>query len=149
MKMNTKKENDIELEKIRYKKMLELLSKNINGENIEKEIKISNAPIKIDDRNFNEISKKYRNLIIDFWAEWCAPCKAMAPIIEELAKEYAGKIAFGKINVDENPNIAARFFIMSIPTLVFFKNEKELNRITGLVPKEIINREIERIYGKL
>lgn len=147
--MNTKKENDIELEKIRYKKMLELLSKNIKGENIEKEIKIPNAPIKIDDKNFNEITKKYRNLIIDFWAEWCAPCIVMAPIIEELAKEYAGKITFGKINVDENPDIAARFFIMSIPTLIFFKNEKELNRIIGLVPKEIINREIEKIYGKL
>ncbi|MEM3508459.1 MAG: thioredoxin [Nitrososphaerota archaeon] len=137
------KDEDIEIEKIRYKKMRELLFKNIKKE------EISNNPIEINNENFNENLQKYNNLIIDFWAEWCAPCKAIAPIIEELAKEYAGKIVFGKINVDENQEIAAKFFIMSIPTLIFFKNGKEVNRIIGLVPKEIINKEIEKIYGKL
>lgn len=137
-----KDEEDIEIEKIRYKKMRELLIKNIKKE-------ILDNPIKINDENLNENLQKYNNLIIDFWAEWCAPCKAMAPIIEELAKEYAGKIVFGKINVDENREIAAKFFIMSIPTLIFFKNGKEVYRIIGLVPKEKINKEIEKIYGKL
>ncbi|MEM2083885.1 MAG: thioredoxin [Nitrososphaerota archaeon] len=137
------KDEDIEIEKIRYKKMHELLFKNIKKE------EISSNPIEINNENFNENLQKYNNLIIDFWAEWCAPCKAIAPIIEELAKEYAGKIVFGKINVDENQEIAAKFFIMSIPTLIFFKNGKEVNRIIGLVPKEIINKEIEKIYGKL
>ncbi|MEM1574948.1 MAG: thioredoxin [Nitrososphaerota archaeon] len=137
-----KDEEDIEIEKIRYKKMRELLFKNIKEE-------ILNNPIEINNENFNENLQKYNNLIIDFWAEWCAPCKAIAPIIEELAKEYAGKIIFGKINVDENREITAKFFIMSIPTLIFFKNGKEVNRIIGLVPKEIINKEIEKIYGKL
>lgn len=137
------KEEDIEIEKIHYKKMRELLFKNIKKEGI------LNNPIEINNENFNENLQKYNNLIIDFWAEWCAPCKAIAPIIEELAKEYEGKIVFGKINVDENQEIAAKFLIMSIPTLIFFKNGKEVNRIIGLVPKEIINKEIEKIYGKL
>jgi thioredoxin 1 len=142
-----KDDEDLELEKIRYKKMREYLFKNI-----EKEInneKILDFPIEINNENFYENLQKYNNLIIDFWAEWCAPCKAMAPIIEELAKKYAGKIVFGKINVDENREIAAKFFIMSIPTLIFFKNGKEVNRVIGLIPKEFINKEIEKIYGKL
>lgn len=142
-----KDEEDIELEKMRYKKMHELLFKNIERKMDNEEI--LDFPIEINNENFNENIKKYNNLIIDFWAEWCAPCKIMAPIIEELAKENAGKIVFGKINVDENQEIAAKFFIMSIPTLIFFKNGKEVNRIIGLVPKGNINKEIEKIYGKL
>jgi len=141
------KDEDIELEKIRYKKMHELLFKNI--EKNKKNEGILDFPIKINNENFNEIIKKYNNLIIDFWAEWCGPCMIIAPIIEELAKEYAGKIVFGKINVDENQEIAAKFLIMSIPTLIFFKNGREVNRIIGLIPKENINKEIEKIYGKL
>jgi thioredoxin 1 len=141
------KDEDIELEKIRYKKMHELLFKNI--EKNKKNEGILDFPIEINNENFNEIIKKYNNLIIDFWAEWCGPCRIMAPIIEELAKEYAGKIVFGKINVDENQEIAAKFLIMSIPTLIFFKNGREVNRIIGLVPKENINKEIGKIYGKL
>jgi thioredoxin 1 len=141
------KDEDIELEKIRYKKMHELLFKNI--EKNKKNEGILDFPIEINNENFNEIIKKYNNLIIDFWAEWCGPCRIIAPIIEELAKEYAGKIVFGKINVDENQEIAAKFLIMSIPTLIFFKNGREVNRIIGLVPKENINKEIGKIYGKL
>jgi len=141
------KDEDIELEKIRYKKMHELLFKNI--EKNKKNEGILDFPIEINNENFNEIIKKYNNLIIDFWAEWCGPCMIIAPIIEELAKEYAGKIVFGKINVDENQEIAAKFLIMSIPTLIFFKNGREVNRIIGLIPKENINKEIEKIYGKL
>jgi len=142
-----KDNEDLELEKIRYKKMHEYLLKNIKRE-INNE-KILDSPIEINNENFNEIIKKYNNLIIDFWAEWCAPCRIMAPIIEELAKKYAGKIVFGKINVDENQEVAAKFLIMSIPTLIFFKNGREANRIIGLVPKEFINKEIGKVYGKL
>ncbi|MCX7943676.1 MAG: thioredoxin [Deltaproteobacteria bacterium] len=82
--------------------------------------------------------------IVDFWAEWCMPCKALAPIFEQMATKYAGKVTFAKINVDENPNTASKFRIMSIPTLLVFKDGKIIEQITGLVPAKKIESAIEK-----
>lgn len=93
--------------------------------------------IKLSTENFEkEVLKSEKPVLVDFYADWCGPCNAIAPVIEELAKELEGKVKVGKINVDENPDIAVEYNVMSIPTLIVFKNEKEEKRLVGLRNKE-------------
>ncbi len=94
--------------------------------------------ITFTDQNFEkEVLESETPVLVDFWAPWCGPCQMMGPIIEELAEENEGKVKVGKLNVDENPQVAAKFGIMSIPTVVFFKDGKEINRQIGLESKEV------------
>lgn len=87
-------------------------------------------------------------VIVDFWAEWCGPCKTMAPVFEETSKDYEGKVKFAKLNVEEHNDLAAKHGVMSIPTMVIFKDGKELDRIVGAMPKEKLKEEIDkRIKG--
>lgn len=130
---------DEELEKIKRKKLMELLSK--KNEN---KPKLPNHPVKITDADFNQFISSYPLVVVDFWAEWCAPCRIIAPIVENLAKTYAGKVVFGKLNVDENPTTAAKYRIAAIPTLVILKNGVEVERIVGVVPKNIIETTIKK-----
>ena len=97
--------------------------------------------IKLSTENFEkEVLKSEKPVLVDFYADWCGPCNAMAPVIEELAKELEGKVKVGKINVDENPDIAVEYNVMSIPTLIVFKNGKEEKRLVGLRNnEELIN----------
>lgn len=125
-----------ELEEIRKRKLREMMRMAEKKENLAE-------PVKLDSKNFDEITKKNENVVVDFWAEWCMPCRYIAPIIDELAKEYAGKVIFGKLNVDENQNIAVRFGISAIPTLIFFKNGRVVDQIVGAMPKKEIKRWIE------
>lgn len=93
--------------------------------------------IKFDSENFEkEVLKSEKPVLVDFYADWCGPCNAMAPVIEELATELDGKAKVGKINVDDNPDIAVEYNVMSIPTLIIFKNGKEEKRLVGLRDKE-------------
>ena len=93
--------------------------------------------IKLSTENFEkEVLKSEKPVLVDFYADWCGPCNAMEPVIEELAKELEGKVKVGKINVDENPDIAVEYNVMSIPTLIVFKNGKEEKRLVGLRNKE-------------
>jgi len=123
----------MELEEIRKKKMEELKAK----------INFPNKPIEITDNIFDDIKKKYSFLIIDCWAEWCPPCKIIAPMIEKLAEEHKGKIVFGKLNVDENRLTPTRYGIRSIPTLLVFKNGELIDRIIGAMPYEVLNSKIK------
>ena len=84
-------------------------------------------------------------VLVDCWAPWCQPCLIVAPIVEEVAKEYQGKVKFCKLNVDENSDIAARYGIMSIPTLLIFKEGKVVDQIIGVVPKEMIKEKLDKI----
>ncbi|WP_202318601.1 thioredoxin [Archaeoglobus neptunius] len=129
-----------EIEIIRKKKMMELMQK-MSGE---EKIKAVDTPVKLNTANFDETLKKYENVVIDFWAEWCMPCRMIAPVVEELAKEYAGKVVFGKLNTDENPAIASRYGISAIPTLIFFKNGRPVDQVVGALPKSEIKRWVER-----
>lgn len=93
--------------------------------------------IKLSSENFEkEVLKSEKPILVDFYADWCGPCNAMAPVIEELATELDGKAKVGKINVDENSDIAVEYNVMSIPTLIIFKNGKEEKRLVGLRDKE-------------
>src|SRR5947199_8155122 len=85
------------------------------------EIATANAPIHVTDADFDQAIKEHPYVIVDFWAEWCAPCRAIAPMIDELAKTYAGKVTFVKLNTDENPRVPQQFMVMGIPKLLLFK----------------------------
>ncbi|MBI3048761.1 MAG: thioredoxin [Acidobacteria bacterium] len=97
----------------------------------------------LTDSNFDQ---EIRNgvTLVDFWAEWCGPCRRIAPIVEQLAGEYAGRATIAKLNVDENPNIPGRFMIRGIPTLLLFKNGQLAETLVGLAPKEDIARMIDK-----
>ena len=101
------------------------------------------TPVVITDSDFDTIVKKYPIVIVDCWAVWCPPCKMLEPVVESLAEKYAGKIVFVKLNVDENKKVAAKYNIMSIPTLLVFKNGKYIDRIIGAMPESVLESRIK------
>jgi thioredoxin 1 len=133
---------DPELEKIRARKMRELMERAARETASERQI--LNEPITVSDADFDQVVKRYPLVVMDCWAAWCGPCKMIAPVIDELARDYAGKVVFGKLNVDENPQTAARFSVMSIPTLLIIKNGEEVDRIIGAVPRQLIEAKLRR-----
>jgi thioredoxin 1 len=99
---------------------------------------------KMTDATFDEtVASSGEPILVDFWAEWCGPCKAIAPILDELASENAGKLAIGKLNIDENPNAARRYDVMSIPTLILFKDGQPVKRLVGAKGKGQLLAEID------
>ncbi|HEY7109782.1 MAG TPA: thioredoxin [Nitrososphaeraceae archaeon] len=125
-------EVDKELDDIMARKKSELLTKAQLGE--AKSSSIS-GPITLTDSNFEQALKDNPLLVVDFWAVWCGPCRMVAPVIEQLSSELAGRAVFGKLNVDENPEISRAFGIQSIPTIAIFKNGKAVDAIVGAVSK--------------
>ncbi len=132
-----------ELDEIRKRKMKELEKRFLR----KREETAIDAPVQVTAATFDRFIKEHRVAVIDFWNEWCTPCIMIAPIIEELAKDYAGKVVFGKLNTDESPAIAVKYNVMAIPTLLFFKNEKPVDRIIGAVPKDHIEWKLKKIIG--
>jgi len=105
-------------------------------------------PIVIDDANFDQtVLKSKTPVLVDFWAPWCRPCLMAAPVLEELAEEYTGKITFAKLDVDQNANTAAKYGIMSIPNLIIFKNGTPVSQIVGYKPKAELKRDLDAILA--
>ncbi|NOQ33376.1 MAG: thioredoxin [Methanosarcinales archaeon] len=120
-----------ELEAIRQKKM-ERLQTMTSGE-----------VLVLDDNNLAETVREHPFVVLDCWAEWCGPCKMVAPVIEELAKEYAGRITFAKLNIDENTGTATKYRISAIPTMLVFRNGEMAGQIIGALPKNHIEQKLQ------
>ena len=103
-----------------------------------------NKPITIDDSSFDQIVLNAKTpVLVDFWAPWCRPCLMVAPILDELAEEYSGKISIARVDVDQNPKTASKYSIMSIPTLLIFKNGAPVSHIVGFRPKPEMKRSLD------
>jgi len=94
-----------------------------------------------------EVLKSSTLVLVDFWAVWCGPCRMVAPIVDEISKEYAGKLKVVKLNTDENPDIAGRYKIMGIPTLMFFKNGERVDQVVGAVPKAQLKTKVDSLLA--
>lgn len=130
--------DDSEIQRIREKKLLELMQK----ARAHQSTSSNTGPILLSDASFSSEVSKYPLMVVDFWAAWCGPCRLVEPIVEDLAKQYAGRVAFGKLNVDENPLTSSEFDVQSIPTLLVFRNGEAVDGIIGAVPKQQIESRI-------
>jgi len=139
--LTSTKLEDEELRIINEKRMKKL-QEIVNEKELLKNI---TEPLNLDDSDFTETINKFPLLLVDFWAPWCGPCRMMSPVIDQVGKDYQGKLVVGKVNVDENPNISRQFGISSIPTLILFKRGQVVNNIIGSVSKSRID-EMVRLH---
>jgi len=135
----------METQRIKERKLVEMMQR--ARTQLETAAKNDGKPILLSDASFSSEISKYPLMVVDFWAAWCGPCRTVAPIIEQLAKEYAGRVAFGKLNVDENPLTSGEFEVQSIPTLLIFRNGEAVDGIVGAVPKYQIESRIKAHLG--
>ncbi len=109
---------------------------------------MSGSVLELTEGNFEqEVTKSAVPVLIDMWAAWCGPCRMIAPLVEELAGKYTGKLKVGKLNVDDHPQVAGSFRIMNIPTLLLIKGGKEVDRIVGVVPKDELAKRIDKVLA--
>ena len=127
-----------ELERIKQAKLREMM-KSVASE---KQGTSLNEPVEMTDATFKEMIQNHSLVVVDCWAPWCGPCQMVAPVIKELARDYAGKILFGKLNVDKNQEVSTQYGIMSIPTLLVFKNGKLVDTIIGAIPRQMLEPKI-------
>jgi thioredoxin 1 len=129
-----------ELGRIKQAKLREMM-KSVTSE---KQGTTLNKPVEMVDATFKEMIQNHSLVVVDCYAPWCGPCHIVAPVIEELARDYAGKILFGKLNVDENREVSMQYQIMGIPTLLVFKNGKLVDTIIGALPRQMLEPKITR-----
>ena len=129
---------DDELQRIREQKLKEMEQKLHQKETA--------TVITVNQAAFHDLLAQHPRFVIDFWAEWCGPCRMVAPVIEELAAEFAGRVAFGKCNTDHNPRISSHYGISAIPTIMLFSHGQMVERIIGAYPKDAIRSKIIRTF---
>ncbi|GAC1440105.1 MAG: thioredoxin [Sediminibacterium sp.] len=111
---------------------------------INKQLNNKYMALELTDANFQtNVLDSDKLTLVDFWAEWCGPCRAIGPVIEELAKEYSGKVNVGKVNVDHNPNLSVNYGITSIPAILFIKGGQIVDKQIGAVPKSVLDKKIQ------
>jgi thioredoxin 1 len=120
------------------------MSKYLEGSNDERRPMASEKVQTLTDGNFEQAISAGQVVLVDFWAEWCGPCRRLAPTVDELAGDYDGKMVVGKLNVDENPNVAGRFSIRGIPTLLLFKGGQVVEQVVGLADKAALKKVIDK-----
>jgi thioredoxin 1 len=139
------KEEDNELESIKKQKFEEILKRiSRKTEEMKPAQVVSSKPLDLTDATFTNFVQSKAIAVVDVWAPWCGPCRFVSPILEAIAKDYAGKISFGKLNVDQNKIVASQFGIMSIPTLLVFKKGQLVDRIIGAMPRQKLEPRITR-----
>jgi len=131
-----------DIQEIRNMRRKQLKKQYMNGGKKNMEKNMPDKPLPVSDANIDSTVSKYPILVVDCWAPWCGPCRMVGPVVEELAKEMQGKIVFGKLNVDENRATSMKYGIMSIPTLLVFKNGNLVDNIIGAMPKEMLKAKL-------
>jgi len=134
-----------EIEQIRQKKMAEMMQTATTGKSGGNGW--PEATVLVNDSNFDDFIKKYPKVVIDCWAPWCGPCRMLSPTIDSLAKDHKGKVVYGKLNTDDNFGTAGKYKIMSIPTLLFFKNGKLVDKMIGAAPRTVVEQNINKTLG--
>ena len=135
---------DEELERLREAKLREMMRRLAEARRERPRERPLDRPVELTDENFDEFVRAHPLVVVDCWAPWCAPCRLVAPIVEELARRYAGRVVFGKLNVDENPLTAMRFGITGIPTFLLFKRGRLVDRLIGARPMEAMEAWIAK-----
>lgn len=134
-----------EIERIRMKKMAEMMDKMKTGQQVS--AGLPDSPVVVNDSDFEATVRKYQNVVVDCWAPWCGPCRMLSPTVDSLAKDYKGKVVFAKLNTDENFGTASKFRIMSIPTLLYFKNGQLVNKTVGALPRQTLEGELKKLLA--
>ena len=146
---NVQSDRDEQLDDILANKIQELSHDAFNNKSSSENHRATiAAPLILNDSNFTQAVQKYPLLVVDFWAPWCGPCRILSPTIEQLAKEFDGKVIFGKLNVDENPRVASAFGIQSIPTVAIFKNSQMVDGFVGVASKSQIQSKVSQYIGE-
>ena len=141
--VNSDEDDESEIERINKKKTEEILALRQRKMALQTQRGHQAIPILLSDSNFSSEVSKHSVIVVDFWAPWCGPCRMVGPVIEQLATEYAGKVTFGKLNVDENPLVSNTFGIRSIPTILVFHKGKPVDGLLGAVPKSHIEAKFK------
>ena len=138
-------DEDAETQNIREKRLVDMMRR--TRAQLQTAEKYDGKPIILSDTTFSSEISKHPLMVVDFWAAWCGPCRMVAPIVEQLAKEYAGRVAFGKLNVDENPLTSNEFQVQNIPTLLIFRDGQPVDGIIGAAPKYQIESKLKAQLG--
>ena len=131
-----------EIDEIRQRKMAEMMKgskSNSDG--------WPGEPVELTDQSFEDFVKKYPKVVVDCWAPWCGPCRMLSPTIDDIAKDMKGKIAFGKVNTDDNFQVSSKFKVMSIPTLLFFKDGQLVDKMIGAAPRVVVEQAMRKALG--
>jgi thioredoxin 1 len=134
---------DDELQRIREEKLKDMENRILKKDQAGIPAKV----IPVDQAGWDQLIRKNPFVVVDFWAEWCGPCRMVGPVIEELAREFSGKVRFAKCNTDQNQRLAGSFGISAIPTIMLFANGQMVDRIIGAYPKDAIKARISRAFG--
>ncbi len=131
-----------EIEEIRQKKLAEMMkgSRDMSAA-------WPGEPVELNDQTFEEFVNKYPKVVVDCWAPWCGPCRMLSPTVDAIAKDMKGKVAFGKVNTDDNFQVSSKFKIMSIPTLLFFNDGQLVDKMVGAAPRPVVEQYLRKALG--